>query len=290
MITDILVNGLVAGGMYALLAVGFSLIFGVAKIINMAHTAFYMVASFLILIGTSTFHLPLLASLLASIVLTAILGMTCFNLFFNRVKEHETAVMIISVALAMLFQEILLLTYGGHYRSVPPFSRGFVDFFDTRVSNQHLFAIASSALILIGLWLLLSKTRLGNAIRAVAQDRTVANLMGINVNKISMIVMGISAALAALAGAVVAPIYMVSPLMWMQPLVIILAAIVLGGLGSIGGSVIGALILGYTETLVTFLVPGGGFLRGAVSLAIMVVVLLVRPEGLFGVAFEEERL
>jgi len=290
MITDIIVNGLVAGGMYAILAVGFSLIFGVANIINMAHTAFYMVASFLILIGIATFHLPLPASLAASIFLTAVLGMICFKLFFNRVKEHETAVMIISVALAMLFQEILLLTYGGHYRSVPAFSRGYIDLFDTRVSHQQIFAIILSALILIGLWALLSKTKLGNAIRAVAQDRTVANLMGINVSRISMIVMGISAALAGIAGAVVAPIYMVSPLMWMQPLVIILAAIVLGGLGSIGGSVIGALILGYTETIVTFLVPGGGFLRGAVSLAIMVIVLMVRPEGLFGVVFEEERL
>jgi len=93
-----------------------------------------------------------------------------------------------------------------------------------------------------------------------------------------------------MAGAVVAPLYTVSPLMWIQPLTIVLAAVVLGGLGSIGGCVIGAYILGYTETIVTYILPQGAFLRGAVSLSIMVVVLLVRPEGLRGVVFEEERL
>jgi len=92
------------------------------------------------------------------------------------------------------------------------------------------------------------------------------------------------------AGAVVAPLYMVQPYMWMHPLIMVLAAVVLGGLGSAKGSVIAALILGFAETLVIFLVPGGSFLRGAISLCVMVVVLMLRPEGLFGVVFEEERL
>jgi branched-chain amino acid transport system permease protein len=287
---DILINGLMAGGMFAILAVGFSLIFGVAKILNMSHTAFYMVTAFLILIGVTILGFPFLPSLAGSMAITIILGILCFKLFFDRVKEHQTAVMIISVALAMLFQEIFLLTFGGHYRGVPAFITGFAEILGTRVSYQHLFAIGASALILAGLWVLLSRTKLGIAIRAVAEDREIANLMGINLSRIFMIVMAISVALAGLAGAVLAPIYMVSPFMWMQPLVITLAAVVLGGLGSISGCVIASFILGYTETIVTFLVPGSTFLRGAVSLSIMVLVLLIRPEGLFGVVFEEERL
>jgi branched-chain amino acid transport system permease protein len=142
----------------------------------------------------------------------------------------------------------------------------------------------------LGLWLWLSKTRSGNAIRAVAQDPEIANLMGITVSHIYVRVMAVSVGLAGVAGVVMAPVYMVSPLMWTHPIVIVLAAIVLGGMGSIGGSVIGAFILGYVETLVVFLVPGGSFMGGAVSLCIMVLVLLIRPEGLFGVFFEEERL
>ena len=290
MLVNILVNGLVAGGVYAILAVGFSLIFGVARILNMAHTAFYMLTSFFILYGTTKLSMPLPLAILAAIIITTLIGIISYKLLFDRIKQHETAVMIISVALAMLFQEVLLLIFGGHYRGVPPFAKGFVDIFGSRISYQHLFAIGTSGLILLGLWVLLSKTRLGNAIRAVSQDRVIANLMGINVNRIFMIVMAISVSLAGFAGAVVAPIYMVGPLMWIQPLTIVLAAVVLGGLGSIGGCVAGALILGYTETIVTFLVPGGAFLRGAVSLSIMVLVLLIRPEGLFGVVFEEERL
>lgn len=289
-IAHILVEGLVAGGVYAILAVGFSLIYGVARILNMAHTAFYMVTAYFILITTTMLHFPTLPSLGLSIAISTILGILCFRLFLDRVKEHESAVMIISVALAMIFQEVFLLAFGGVCLGVPPFIQGFIELIGIRVSYQHLFAIGSTLLILISLWLLLSKTKIGTAILAVSQDREIANLMGINVSRISTIVMGISVALAGLAGAVVAPIYMLSPFMWQQPLVIILAAVVLGGLGSIGASVIGSLILAYSETIVTILIPGGSFLKGAVSLSFMVVVLIIRPEGLFGVVFEEERL
>ena len=144
--------------------------------------------------------------------------------------------------------------------------------------------------IWVAIWVLFKKTSLGTAMRAVAEDREIANLSVMNVDRILLIVMAISVGLAGLAGGVIAPIYMLSPLMWQQPLAIVLAAVVLGGLGSIGGSVLGAFILGFIETVVIFLVPGGAFLQGAVSMGVMVLVLLLRPEGLFGVVFEEERL
>ncbi|HET57438.1 MAG TPA: branched-chain amino acid ABC transporter permease [Deltaproteobacteria bacterium] len=290
MLTNIIVNGLVSGGIYAVLAVGFSLIFGVAKILNMAHTAFYMLTAFLVFACTSLGGLSLPVALFIAIVATTILGMLCFRFLFDRIKHHETAVMIISVAVALLLQEILLLIFGGHYRGVPPFARGFLEVFGIRLAYQQLIAIAATGVILVGLWILLEKTRLGNSIRAVAQDREIANLMGINVSRIFLIVMGISVALAGLAGAVVAPLYVVGPTMWMQPLTIVLAAVVLGGLGSVGGCVLGALILGFVETIVVFTIPAGAFLQGTFSLGIMVLVLMVRPEGLFGVVFEEERL
>lgn len=290
MFADVLFNGLVASGMYALLAIGFALIFSVARIVNMAHTAFYMTAAFLIYISISILNYDLLPSLAAAIVITVLLGVISFKLFFDRIKEHEATVMIISIALAMLIQEIFLLIFGGTYRSIPSFIGGFIEIAGTRISNQQLFAVASTGIILLGLWIWLTKTRIGKAIRAVAQDPEIANLMGITVSNIYLIVMAVSVGLAGVAGVVMAPVYMVSPLMWTHPIVIVLASIVLGGMGSLGGSVIGAVILGYVETLVVFLMPGGSFMGGAISLAIMVLVLFIRPEGLFGVFFEEERL
>jgi len=290
MLLNILINGLIVGGIYALLAVGFALIFSVARILNMAHTAFYMVSAYLIFVGTSMLHLPLFPSILLAVVVTVILGILCFYLFFDRIKEHEFAVMIIAVAIASLFQEILLLIFGGTIRAIPHIAEGFLDIGGTNVSYQHIFAFFLSMLILIILWVMLSKTKLGNAIRAVAQDSEIANLMGIDVRRIYVIVMAISVGLAAVSAAVMGPIYMISPLMWGQPLVIVLAAVILGGAGSIGGAVVASFILGYAESIVVFMIPGGAFLGGAASMVVMVLVLLIRPEGLFGVIFEEERL
>ena len=113
--------------------------------------------------------------------------------------------------------------------------------------------------------------------------------MGMNVNRVAMATVAISVALASVAGVVVAPVFVVDPFMWLAPLVTMLAIVVLGGLGSLKGSLIGALIIGYVEAITVFALPGGAYLKGAVALLIMVVVLLARPEGLFGVAFEEER-
>ncbi|MGD1153309.1 MAG: branched-chain amino acid ABC transporter permease [Syntrophales bacterium] len=290
MFVSILINGLVSGAVYAILAIGFSLIFGVAKIMNMAHTAFYMLTAFLILGATTFLDVPLPLAAIASVIVVGLLGVVCYKLCFDRVKVHETAVMIISVAVAMLFEETILLTFGGQYQRVPPFVEGYFEIEGVSILNQHFFTAGASILTLIGVWLLLSKTKLGKAIRAVDQDHEIANVMGIDVTKTSMQVMGISVILAGVAGAVTAPSIMINPLMWTNPLVIVLSAVVLGGLGSIKGSAIAAFILGYAETLVVFLVPDGSFLRGAVSLTAMVLVLLIRPEGLFGVAFEEERL
>jgi len=136
----------------------------------------------------------------------------------------------------------------------------------------------------------LLRTKLGLAIRVTAQDREIANLMGIDVNRMCVISVAIASALSAIAGAFVAPIFVVQPHMWMSPLVLVMAIVVLGGLGSIKGAFIGALILGFAETIVVFLAPNGSFLRESVAMVVMVITLLVRPDGLFGVAFEEERL
>ncbi len=289
MIENILINGLIHGGVYALLAVGFSLIFGVARIVNIAHTAFYMIAAYLIYTFATRLQLhPLLAILLA-IILVPLIGMLIYRLTIKPIEEHHVTVLIVTIAVAMVFQEILLLLYGGHFRGNPSLLTGFLEISGVRVSYQHLLTFVVVFFVLMVTWWILFRTRLGIAIRATAQDREVANLMGMNISQVAMITMGIAVGMAAIAGVLVAPLSVVEPYMWLHPLVMILAIVVLGGMGSIKGSLAGAFILGFAETIVVFLIPLGAFLKGAFSLTIMLVVLLIRPEGLFGVAFEEER-
>ena len=291
MIEGIIITGLISGGVYALLAVGFSLIFGAARIINLAHTAFYMLAAYLIFTFASLLGLNLLLSVILSIVAVTIIGVFTYKLVIDRVRGRETTALIVTLALAIIIQEVMLMpwAFGGHFLRVPSLVSGYTTILGIRVTYQYILTFGMVLIILLGTWALLMKTRLGIAIRSTAQDREVANLMGINVARTGMITMAISVALAAVAGALVAPLAILSPHMWMHPLVMIMAIVVLGGLGSIKGSLVGAFVLGFAETLVVFLVPSGAFLKGTVALAIMLAVILIRPEGLFGVAFEEER-
>ncbi len=290
MVEAILILGLVRGGVYALLAVGFSLIFGVARMINLAHTCFYMLAAYGIYYFAKELGLPLVVSIFLSLLATTLIGVLTYKLFIDRVREHHVTVLLITLALAMIFQESMLLAFGGHYLGAPSFVSGYWEIIGVKVTKQHVLIFGISLVVLLGVWALLSKTRLGIAIRATAQDPEIAGLMGINVPRILLLTMGISAALAAVAGVVVAPTLVLEPHMWTNPLVMVMAIVVLGGLGSVKGSFIGAFIIGFVEVLVVFLVPAGAFLKGAIALLVMVIVLLVRPEGLFGVAFEEERL
>ena len=289
MLQDILVTGLVNSGVYALLAVGFSLIFGVARIVNIAHTAFYMLAAycFYALLVKSGLGFAL-AGVIAVVAVTAF-SVLCYRLVIEPVREHEAAVLIATIALALIFQELMLLSFGGHYLGIPSTLEGVVRFFGVSIPYQRLLILVVAAAMLAAVWALLYRTRLGLAIRATANDLEVANLMGMNVHRVAMATVAISVALAAIAGVVVAPVFVVDPFMWLAPLVTMLAIVVLGGLGSMKGSLIGALIIGYVEAITVFALPAGAYLKGAVALLIMVAVLLARPEGLFGVAFEEER-
>jgi branched-chain amino acid transport system permease protein len=289
MFQDILVTGLVNGSAYALLAIGFSLVFGVARIVNIAHTAFYMLAAYclyaLLLLGGVG---ALLSGVLAVLSVTA-LSLICYRLVIEPVRQHEAAVLIATIALALIFQESMLRIFGGSYLGIPSVVEGGVRVLGISIPWQRLIILLIAAVMLGGTWILLHRTKLGLAIRATANDLEVANLMGMDVNRVAMLTVGISVALAAIAGVAVAPVFVVDPFMWLAPLVTVLSIVVLGGLGSIQGSVIGALVIGYVEAITVFALPQGAFLKGAMALSIMVIVLLVRPEGLFGVAFEEER-
>jgi len=289
MLESIIIDGLIISGVYALLAVGFSLIFGVARIINLAHTAFYMLAAYLIFTFTTSLGLNLTLSIVLSVIAVTIIGLFSYKLVIDPVRQHETTILIVTIAIAIIIQEVMLNQYGGQSGGIPRLISGYTEIIGVKVTYQHLLTFGVALIVLLGTWALLLKTKLGIAIRSTAQDREVANLTGINVARIGMITMGIAVGLAAIAGALVAPLYTLQPHMWMHPLVMVLAVVVLGGLGSIKGSLVGAFILGFAETSVVFGYSEGAFLKGAVALTIMLIVILIRPQGLFGVAFEEER-
>src|SRR6267142_1183703 len=267
MFQDILVTGLVNGSAYALLAIGFSLIFGVARIVNIAHTAFYMLAAYCLYALLVRVGLGVPLSGVIAVVSVTLLSVACYRLVIEPVRQHEAAVLIATIALALIFQETMLRIFGGSYLGIPSAIEGVANVFGMGIPWQRLLILIVAGAMLGATWFLLYRTRLGLAIRATANDLEVANLMGVSV----------------------APVFVVDPFMWLAPLVTVLSIVVLGGLGSIHGSVIGALVIGYVEAITVFALPQGAFLKGAVALSIMVIVLLVRPEGLFGVAFEEER-
>lgn len=264
--------------------------FGVARVINLAQGAFFMLSAYLMYTFVSLLQLNIPFSIVVTIILVGGAGVITYQLLIRRIEEYHAAVVLITIAVAMVLQEIILLIFAGEYLSTEPFIPGATVVLGIDIRNQYLLTLGVVSVCLVGTWVFLYKTNTGLAIRSVAQDREIANVMGINVEKTYLTAMGLGAALAGIAGALIAPIYSLSPSMGWHPMVMMLAVVVIGGLGSIKGSVIGAFILAFVEASVVFLVPMGSFLKDAVALAIVIAVLLTRPEGLFGVAFEEERL
>jgi len=287
---QILVNGVILGALYSILALGFSLIYGSARIINLMHTALFMVAAYLLLTFFTVMQVHILISIILSIGITVAIGVVLYKVFVERIREHENAVFLITIALALVIQQVILLLYGSLFKGVDAFIPGFTEIFGVRVANQNLIMLCAVLVCIVITIFFLYQTKAGLALRVTAQDREVSNLIGINVNNTCTLAVAVGVFLAAIAGVMVAPMQILEPRMWNPPLTIVLAVVILGGIGSIKGSIIGALIMGIVESVVVNLLPMGSFVKGAIALAVMVIVLLIRPEGLFGVAFEEERL
>jgi branched-chain amino acid transport system permease protein len=290
MAEQLIVFTLVKGGVYALLAVGFSLIFGVARLINMAHTAFYMVAAYCIWYFSTQLGLSVVESGIIAVAITTLVGMFSYRFIIDRIREHHAAVLLVTLAIAIFLEQLMFILFKGNYQTIPSYIGGFVEILGIRVSAQNLLTIGIVAVMIIAIWLLLSRTKLGIAIRATAQDPEIANLMGISISRILLITMGLATFLGAIAGVTMAPSIIITPTLWNSPLVTVMVIVVLGGLGSIKGSIIGAFIIGFVETLVLLTISGGGYLATTFVLLAMVIVLVVRPGGLFGIMFEEERL
>ena len=277
---QILVYGAVISAIYAMLAVGFTLIFGVARILNLAHGSFYALGAYAVYTFTALAHLPLWLACVLAIACVAVFGMAMERVLVRPLRRSSLAVLLITLAVALMVEQMLLLVFGSEARNVPSMVNATYHFAGVDISAQRLLALAGAILILTGLWLFMQHTRLGSAILAISQDAEAAQYMGIPSDRIYSIVMGLSAGIAAAAGILVAPFQTVIPGMGLLPLVKAFAIVVVGGLGSIPGSIVGALLLGYSETIIAFKISIEW--SQIVSVAAVLITLIVRPAGFFG--------
>ena len=277
MIEEIIVHGLILGGLYLLLSIGFSLIKGVSGILNLAHGALSLISAYIIY---TLLPFGLGISIIVSLVLIVVISLAIYKTLIGPSREKGQTAAIITFALALVIQEVIKLVYGPEIKSIPNIVSGFTDILGFRVVNQRLLALIVAIVVTTILWLFIQRTKKGRAVRAVVQNLDVARLVGINVRNILMISMGISAVLAGLAAALFVPVYFISPTGWMI-LFRTFPVVVLGGLGSLKGSMVAAFILAFSEKIVEFTI-GGGYIVQVITFAIMISVLFIRPTGLFG--------
>lgn len=277
---EILIYGAVSSAIYALLAVGFTLIFGVARILNLAHGAFYALGAYAAYVFTSLLNFPLIIAAPLAVLLVAGFGVLMERYLVRPLRASQLAVLMITLAVSLAVEQALFITFGSEYRNVPSFVADKITIGGVDIGGQRLLALVMSVLVLLLLWLFIQRTRLGAAILAVSQDPEAAQYMGIPTNRIFSIVIAISAGTAAFAGVLVSPFLTVQPTMGLLPMVKAFAIVIVGGLGSIPGSIIASLILGYSETIVAYLVSTSW--TELVSLVAVVITLMIRPSGILG--------
>ena len=277
---SILVLGAIWGALYTLIAVGFTLIFGVAGIINLAHGAFYMLGAYFAYTFMTLLKINVLISAVMAVLATAGIAMLIDRFGIRPMRERHVYVLIITLAFALFFQELMYALYGPHGKPVQSFVTGDLVLGGVYVSYQKVLTFFVSGGLVTLLWFFIKKTRTGKSISAIAQNREAAVFMGIQPERVYLITMGISAALAAVAGVFIAPILEAVPTMWAFPLFKAFAIVIIGGLGSIEGAIIAGMLLGYSETAVSILISAN--YPDMVYLVAIIVVLVFRPRGLMG--------
>lgn len=284
-----LINGISLGSVYALIALGYTMVYGIIKLINFAHGDIYMVGAYVGFFAITAGQLSIFPALVVSMGVTGLLGVVVERLAYQPLR-HAPRISVLITAIGVSF----LLEYVSMY-FVSPTPRTFPSVFDWAgfsvgdftVNGQQLLIFAITFLLMVLLTYIVQRTKIGKAMRAVSFDTETAQLMGIDANRVISVTFGIGSALAAAGGVLVGVYYnSIDPLMGIMPGLKAFVAAVLGGIGVIPGAMAGGLILGVVESLVS------GFLsstfRDAAAFAILILVLLLRPSGLFGKHTQEK--
>ena len=272
--------GLSIGSIYILMALGLTLMFGMMHIINFAHGAIYMLGAFAIYYVFFPGGAPYAAAFVLAMVLLGAFGYVVERAIYRPIKGGIEPTLVALIALTTFLQAAGYPVFGQLDKHVPPVFSGTRNILGVSISVERLMIIPIAGALVIGLYLFINKTRLGGAMRAIEQDREAAALQGVNVDRINALAFAVGFALAAAAGALMAPIFKLDPMMGEQPLLKAFIIIILGGLGSIPGAILGGLMLGLIDSIVaTALGAEPAFL---LSFVFIIVVLLFRPSGLFG--------
>jgi len=275
-----LLHGLVFGAALGLLALGLTVIFGLLGVMNFAHGELYMLGAYagIAVIGvTHSFWVALLVAPLLVGVVGAVTEMTTLRLVYNREPLYG---LILTFGLALVFREGARQIWGGDMRRIlPPFT-GSTPLLGMTYPDYRLFLLAASSLILLALWLFFTRTRAGIVVRAAVQDAEMLDGLGVDVRRVFTLTFAASGALAALAGLLLAPVFTVYPQMGVEMILLAFIVVILGGMGSMGGSVAAAFVIGIAQSLFSLWMNPQ---RVAIAIfGIMIVVLIVRPRGFAG--------
>lgn len=283
-----LANGIMGSLILILVATGLCLIFGIMHIVNFAHGEFYMLGGFgawlffdqqiIPLFGPPTVQYVL--SIVLTFVLVAFLGIIVEKFIFRRFRGNLEAIMIVAFGLMLILQASALVTFGVTDKAFgSPFS-GYLSLGSISISGERLAAIICGIIFILAMYFWVYRTKLGKAMRAVAQDSEAALVQGIDIRVVFSLAMGTGCALAAVGGALVGPIYYVNPYMGVEPIMKAFVVVILGGMGSLFGAVIGGFIIGMTESFVATYV--GAHSAMLVVFLLLISVLLIKPTGMFG--------
>lgn len=286
-----LVNGLSLGSVYAMIALGYSMVYGIAKMLNFAHGDVIMVGAFISFSATQYWHMSPLLSVLIAVVVCTVLGIVIEGLAYKPLRQATSlAVLITAIGVSYFLQNVALLIWGANPKSFSSVvSVGTLTLFDGRmhITGEAIVTVLANVVIMIALTLFINRTKMGKAMRAVSEDKGAAELMGINVNQTISVTFAIGSALAAIAGVLLCSAYpTLMPTTGAMPGIKAFTAAVFGGIGSIPGALIGGLALGLIEILGKAYVSTE--LGDALVFAVLIVILLVRPTGLLGKPVHEK--
>lgn len=274
------VNGIALGSVYSLVALGLTLVYGVLKVPNFAHGALYMVGAYVCYVMLTSFGASYIVAMAVSVVVLAVLGGSMEWLVFRRL-EGKTPVHSMIAALGLLFfmEGTADVIWGPTFRQVPTPFDGVVTLLGVNITEQRILVIVAAVVTMVGLYLLLKRTLVGMSIEAMAQDREGALLVGIDTRRVALLTFAISGALAAVAGSLIAPLLLVFPNMGELIILKAFVIVILGGMGSVPGAILGGYLLALAETM------AGTYVSFAfselIAFGLLVLVLVIRPTGLF---------
>ncbi len=282
---QIIINGLVLGFFYCLLALGITLVYSILRILNFAHGQMFMLGGVVLYAFYVKLQLNYFLALLLIIPVLGGLGILCDMFLFRRLRElarSGAVTMLLAIGLSIVIDEFILLTFGDKDKGVPPVVQGVLDILEVKLTAERLL-VCVLALILITVFIyFVQNTRIGRGMRALAQNREAAYLQGVDINRLSWLGFGIGAALAGLAGGLMAPVFGIAPGLSGSMTLKCFIVMLIGGFGSVGGAIVGSFILGLSESIgYTFLPGTSTFLF--IYLAI-ILLLIFRPQGIMGQA------